>query len=470
MTEMKARLVDKDGNPLGTAANPLKISGDVGGGVPDGGTTGQVLQKKTDADQDTEWGDVSVATTSWGSITGTLADQTDLNMALGGKVPTTRTVNSKALSSDISLAASDVGAQPVDATLTALAGVTTASGKYPYFTGSDTAGVLDLPSGYNYIINPCFEVNQQAVGTYTSETTPANSDDTYIMDQWILLSDGHGVVDVSLDTSGAFAGCRCSLKADVETANKKFGFLQPFESVNSISFRNQVVSVSFKAKTASGKVINNLRCAILEWTGTADAITSDCVSAWGAQGTNPTWATSWAALNTPANLALTTSEQTFKIENITVGASTNNLAVFIWCDDTDAAVDDLLYLSAVKFEIGPVATICIVPRFDDELRKCQRFYQFITQGLIGIVATASVWRAFFPLPATMRAAPTVWLVGTPRGLAGIEDDFTVTEISANYSTADILEVDLTLNSSPTPNTMFKTYYVADSGFKLDARL
>ena len=55
MTEMKARLVDKDGNPLGTAANPLKISGDVGGGVPDGGTTGQVLQKKTDADQDTEW-------------------------------------------------------------------------------------------------------------------------------------------------------------------------------------------------------------------------------------------------------------------------------------------------------------------------------------------------------------------------------------------------------------------------------
>ncbi len=68
MTEMKARLVDKDGNPLGTAANPLKIS------------------------------DHSTSTATWGSITGTLADQTDLNMALGGKVPTTRTVNSKALS------------------------------------------------------------------------------------------------------------------------------------------------------------------------------------------------------------------------------------------------------------------------------------------------------------------------------------------------------------------------------------
>ena len=70
MTEMKARLVDKDGNPLGTAANPLKISGDVGGGVPDGGTTGQVLQKKTDADQDTEWGDGSGGI-AWTEVTGT---------------------------------------------------------------------------------------------------------------------------------------------------------------------------------------------------------------------------------------------------------------------------------------------------------------------------------------------------------------------------------------------------------------
>ena len=79
---------------------------------------------------------------AWGEITGTLADQTDLNNALNAKqdtinaankisyayisntptipstaadvgaVPTTRTINSKALSSDIALDASDVGAIP----------------------------------------------------------------------------------------------------------------------------------------------------------------------------------------------------------------------------------------------------------------------------------------------------------------------------------------------------------------------
>lgn len=55
-----------------------------GEGVPDGGTTGQVLKKKSNTDQDTEWGDGSGGGT-WGSITGTLSDQTDLDNALGGK-------------------------------------------------------------------------------------------------------------------------------------------------------------------------------------------------------------------------------------------------------------------------------------------------------------------------------------------------------------------------------------------------
>jgi hypothetical protein len=190
MTEMKARLVDKDGNPLGTAANPLKISGDVGGGVPDGGTTGQVLQKKTDADQDTEWGDVSVATTSWGSITGTLADQTDLNMALGGKVPATRTVNSKALSTDISLTPADVGAQPADATLTALAGVTSDANKLPYFTGEDQAGVTDITAFARTILDDADAAtvrgtigSQQATNDLTSGTIIAEDDFIPIYDK-----------------------------------------------------------------------------------------------------------------------------------------------------------------------------------------------------------------------------------------------------------------------------------------------
>ena len=44
----------------------------------------------------------------WGSITGTLSSQSDLNSALGGKVPTTTTVAGHALSSNVTVACGDL--------------------------------------------------------------------------------------------------------------------------------------------------------------------------------------------------------------------------------------------------------------------------------------------------------------------------------------------------------------------------
>lgn len=52
----------------------------------DGGTTGQVLAKKSDADGDVEWEYVAGGNAEWGSIRGTLSDQADLKQALDSKV------------------------------------------------------------------------------------------------------------------------------------------------------------------------------------------------------------------------------------------------------------------------------------------------------------------------------------------------------------------------------------------------
>ena len=45
---------------------------------------------------------------AWGSIIGDIEDQADLQAALGGKVPTTRTINNKALTADVVLKMSDL--------------------------------------------------------------------------------------------------------------------------------------------------------------------------------------------------------------------------------------------------------------------------------------------------------------------------------------------------------------------------
>ena len=68
---------------LVNVVNSPGVPGAPGQGVPTGGTTGQVLAKNSNTNYDTEWVDASGGT--WGSITGTLSNQTDLQTALDGK-------------------------------------------------------------------------------------------------------------------------------------------------------------------------------------------------------------------------------------------------------------------------------------------------------------------------------------------------------------------------------------------------
>jgi hypothetical protein len=72
---------------LVNVVNSPGVPGAPGVGVPVGGTTGQVLAKNSNTNYDTEWVDVSGGV--WGTITGTLSNQTDLQNALNAKVPYT---------------------------------------------------------------------------------------------------------------------------------------------------------------------------------------------------------------------------------------------------------------------------------------------------------------------------------------------------------------------------------------------
>ena len=66
-------------------ARPIRVDG--GGRIPVGGTTGQALVKSSDNDYATEWG-TATAAAAWGSVTGTLSAQTDLQSALDAKQAT----------------------------------------------------------------------------------------------------------------------------------------------------------------------------------------------------------------------------------------------------------------------------------------------------------------------------------------------------------------------------------------------
>jgi hypothetical protein len=274
----------------------------------------------------------------------------------------------------------------------------------------------------NALINGDFQVAQRGT-SITSASVFVNSNDSYVLDRWYILSDGNDAIDVTQNTADApFTGGYC-IALDVETVNKKFGIAQIIEKQNCNGLLGQTVTLSFKAKVSSTTKLDNVKCAIVAWSNTADVVTSDIISAWNAEDTNPTLIVDATYENTPANLNVTTSWQKFTVTAAVDTASANNIIVFIWSDVTDTTLGDFLYVTDVKLEAGTLATPYPREEFSTSILRCQRYFvsAINAAGLewhdIGnvyapyIVGGNTFFQRFlYRVP--MRAAPTTTIVGT----------------------------------------------------------
>ena len=268
------------------------------------------------------------------------------------------------------------------------------------------------PGFKNRIINGTFAVAQR--GTSFTSSGGGNNDDAYTLDRWYILSDGNDAIDVTQETSTVPTNGQFAIALDVETANKKFGIAQIIENKNCIGAIGNTVTVSFKAKVSSTTKLDNVKCAIVAWSGTADTVTSDIISAWGAEGTNPTLIANATYENTPANLNVTTSYATYSVSGAVDTASTKNIIVFIWSDVTDTTAGDFLYITDVQLEVGSSATSFDYRPYGTELSLCQRYYYKIgttdanarVLAPSGFVETSTRAIAFVNFPVSMRTAPT----------------------------------------------------------------
>lgn len=282
---------------------------------------------------------------------------------------------------------------------------------------SDLA-LFALGMGRNRLINGDFRVAQRG----TSFVAGANNDDTYNLDRWTLLSDGNDIVDVTQANVAPTAGL-FSIGLDVETVNKKFGILQIIEQRNIVGMFNQPVTLSFSART-SGSSIGNLKAVILSWNSTADTVTSDVVSAWGADGITPTFAANWTAENTPQNLAPSNTWTRYSITATLDTASTNNVAVFIWCDDMTTSLGDFLYITDVQLEVGSLATPFERKPMSAVLVDCQRYFQLAGNGCFGAAISANIIEIGEKFNVPMRVAPAIsWNTGGTSSMRNITTDF-----------------------------------------------
>ena len=283
-------------------------------------------------------------------------------------------------------------------------------------TASTSAITSGLTGFRNRIINGEFGVAQRG----TSFVSGANDNDSYNLDRWYVLSDGNDAVDITQETSTVPTNQLTAIALDVETANKKFGIAQIIEQKNCVGLIGGNVTLSFKAKVSSTTKLDNVKAAVVAWSGTADTVTSDIISAWGAEGTDPTLIANATFENTPANLSVTTSYATYTLTANIDTASSKNLIVFIWSDVTDTTAGDFLYITDVQLEAGSTATDFERRPIGTELALCQRYY-YQTLATISNSEPSYYWysgvsgqsyTAQYRFAVQMRAAPTITTSGS----------------------------------------------------------
>lgn len=257
----------------------------------------------------------------------------------------------------------------------------------------------------NLIINGQGAINQRV--------TAPTVDNTYGIDRWRILM-GAATAATLNQSSGANAPTtsKWALSATVAaTNNNKFGVFQVIEGIDCYAARGQTVTLSAQLRAQSS--IGDVRMAILQWTSTEDAVSADPITTWGSGGAGITTFATWTALNTPANLNVTTSFAQYSV-SASVSTSATNLAVFIWNDDTTTTVGEYLQISDVQLEIGSTVTPFEYRPIQQELALCQRYcWAYETSNAadytpaIGIATGANTAQVVFTFPVPMRTQPSI---------------------------------------------------------------
>jgi hypothetical protein len=248
---------------------------------------------------------------------------------------------------------------------------------YTFTDGSNANTYFDG----NVLINTDFRISQRtkpgSAALYNSTSLYPNNDDAFTLDRWYILSDGNNRVIVSQEHGKCRAGT-CQHVASLRLSRQaqrgsSSGLPKMVENSNCVGLIDTVVTLSFKAKVSSTAKLSNVKAAVVEWTGTANAVTSDIVSTWEAAGTDPTLIANAAYVTTPVNLQVGTTWGTYVLTG-TVSAGCRNLIVFIWSDVKDTTAGDFINIGDVTLEAGGAPTGYKRELTSSVLDQCSRYF------------------------------------------------------------------------------------------------
>lgn len=265
--------------------------------------------------------------------------------------------------------------------------------------GSGT-GLIETPWDHDSLtINGSFEVNQRAA------TTAA--DDTYCLDRFYILTEtgSVAVAQITDPEAGAPWGIRLT---QPDAGAKRMGLATIIESKDCRKLRGAVATLAARVKLSTG---GTLRYAILEHTGTADAVTSDVVGSW-ASAVFTAGNFFIAGLNVLQCGTITPGAATYGdlAGYGAVGAGMNNLIAFVW---TEAAAAPGVTLDINRLRLVP-GSVALTQRYrSNELSLCQGFFEKLdaSAGAVfygtGYQYTSSICMGVWQFEVPKRVNPTM---------------------------------------------------------------
>lgn len=253
----------------------------------------------------------------------------------------------------------------------------------------------------NVLINGEFVVNQRAAAS--------NADDTYCFDRWNVLTQT-GTIAASALTNiedGTPFGMRVTQS---QASAQRFGVEQIIEGVNCKHLRGQAVTLSARVRMSAS---TTLRFAILEWTGTLDAVTSDVVNDWtsGTFTAGNFFLGSNLTVTATGSQALTANTLTNISLSGTCGSSLNNLIVLFWTDSTQAQ-NVTLDVTKAKLEKGSAATAFVWDDYALLFSKCARYGRLLSVTAMGRAESTTLISLPISFVFPMRTAPSGAIQGT----------------------------------------------------------
>lgn len=244
--------------------------------------------------------------------------------------------------------------------MTTYAPLVRVNGKIDDLPAGDTIGGLigPYPISYpNLVINGDFQVWQRG----TSITSTGGSPD-YTADRWAMTrAVGTQIVSRQLAGLTGFQYCMRVARSAADALTNTLYTVQSCETINSIPFAGQLVTISLWARTSAtfpGTLSVNVQYGSGVDEGPLAAYTAPQATFIGF--TVPVPNTTWAF---------------FQGSALCPAGATEIKVYFSWAPPAAAAAGTYYELTGIQVEVGSVASPFQLVPFADSLRTCQRYYQ-----------------------------------------------------------------------------------------------